>query len=313
MPEEMNKTMKSHLRKSIIACLCLLVFTGFCYLAFEYSTSLLAGSEKRLDDSGLPVVRESLGDYSWSELSEISSEISSATDSNDALSVAVRYHLLSDDKKTIPDETKEIVLTDNTTEYVRIVGFYQDEKTDGSGKAGITFMFEEAVAQQPMNETNTNSGGWERSSLRAWLNNSYVKELPSDLRDCVVPVNKITNNTGVLKDASGVSATSDMLWLFSASEICGQIDWWKAPDDAGYNSVLNAEGSRYLFFLNRDFRNIALRNVLQKQYKNDRTDWWLRSPSPALASSFRYIMTTEEPYEVAYANDSCGVVPGFCL
>ncbi|MFR2030576.1 MAG: hypothetical protein ACLS3M_03660 [Collinsella sp.] len=45
--------------------------------------------------------------------------------------------------------------------------------------------------------------------------------LPDDLRNQIRSVRKLTNNTGGTKDVSSITATDDILWLPSMSELCG--------------------------------------------------------------------------------------------
>ena len=62
--------------------------------------------------------------------------------------------------------------------------------------------------------------------LREWLADKGMATLPDDLRNQIRPVRKLTNNTGATKDVSSITATDDMLWLPSMSELCG----YQAPE-----------------------------------------------------------------------------------
>ena len=77
--------------------------------------------------------------------------------------------------------------------------------------------------------------------MRSWLNSSLKGQLPSDLQAVIVSVDKLTNNTGETTNTSSVTTTSDELWLFSARELCGSIDWWSGSYSSN-NDVMNAEG-----------------------------------------------------------------------
>ena len=84
-----------------------------------------------------------------------------------------------------------------------------------------------------MNASNTNSGGWNGSSMRKTLlgnsgtptsppSNSLLAALPSDLRAVMKAVTKYSDNTGGGSDtASYVTSTTDYLFLLSEFEYLG--------------------------------------------------------------------------------------------
>ena len=84
-----------------------------------------------------------------------------------------------------------------------------------------------------MNASNTNSGGWNGSSMRKTLlgnsgtptsppSNSLLAALPSDLRAVMKAVTKYSDNTGGGSDtASYVTSTTDYLFLLSEFEYHG--------------------------------------------------------------------------------------------
>ena len=71
-----------------------------------------------------------------------------------------KYNLCTPDGKLDGTQVKNVTLFDGTTTQVQIAGFAHDDKTVGSGKAGITFIFKDAVAEHSMNNSRTNAGGW---------------------------------------------------------------------------------------------------------------------------------------------------------
>nr|DAW33595.1 MAG TPA: hypothetical protein [Caudoviricetes sp.] len=46
----------------------------------------------------------------------------------------------------------------------------------------VMLIFDDYVAEKPMNETDTNNGGFEDSNLNAWLHTEFVKALPYSIR-----------------------------------------------------------------------------------------------------------------------------------
>lgn len=84
-----------------------------------------------------------------------------------------------------------------------IAGFNHDDKSDGSGKAGITFVFTDSVGKQFMYSESdlqilrndvasgkTYDIGWKNTSMRKWLGDSFMFELLSDLSKEIVSVDK---------------------------------------------------------------------------------------------------------------------------
>ncbi len=254
-------------------------------------------------------VKSAVEAYTWDELAQISDEIGAAGDEAAAIEVAKKYNLCTPEGKLDGTQVKLVTLTNNMTVPVQIVGFAHDDKTAG-GKAGITFMFGDAIAEAPMNQTDTNAGGWEASQMRAYLNGDGMALLPEDLKKVVAPVDKLTNNVGETQDVSAVTTTSDSLWLLSAAELCGSIDWYSDPS---YNAVLNAEGFEYQLFRDTAVDSSNANDILVKNYQNSPSRWWERSPDPSFSDNFQGVGSGGNPIYHDSASSSYGVVPGFCL
>lgn len=254
-------------------------------------------------------VKSAVEAYTWDELAQISDEIGAAGDEAAAIEVAKKYNLCTPEGKLDGTQVKLVTLTNNMTVPVQIVGFAHDDKTAG-GKAGITFMFGDAIAEAPMNQTDTNAGGWEASQMRAYLNGDGMALLPEDLKKVVAPVDKLTNNVGETQDVSAVTTTSDSLWLLSAAELCGSIDWYSDPS---YNAVLNAEGFEYQLFRDTAVDSSNANDILVKNYQNSPFSWWERSPDPSFSDNFQGVGSVGYPDYYDGASYSYGVVPGFCL
>lgn len=259
-------------------------------------------------------VKSAVEAYTWDELSQISDEIGAAGDEAAAIEVAKKYNLCTPEGKLDGTQVKLVTLTNNMTVPVQIVGFAHDDKTAG-GKAGITFIFGDAITEAPMNPSDTNAGGWEASQLRAYLNSDGMTLLPEDLQKVVAPVDKLTNNVGETQDASSVTTTSDALWLFSYVELTGPIPAAGFVD--GYEwvaTVFNAEGSQYKLFREA---SVVWENgenpILVKSYQGSPSYWWGRSPYPSSSGDFRCVSSDGYPRDGDGASNSYGVVPGFCI
>lgn len=266
--------------------------------------------------------KPSVNDYTWEELSKISAEIGKKGNEDAAVNVAKKYNLVSSDGKLDGTQTKTIQLTDGTTVTVQIAGFSHDEKT-GGGKAGITFIFKDIIAEHAMNSTNTSSGGWEKSAMRSWLSSSGLSMLPPDLTNRIVAVDKKTNNTGETANVSSVTTTSDKIWLFADIELYGEqqvrfdsltgkVDTQAAKT---YNEIRDAEGHQYKLFKDCNVNRSGVNNILSKSYKSSTHSWLERSPNPSFPDTFWEVSHQGRdiggpPFNSSSSN---GVVPGFCL
>ena len=254
-----------------------------------------------------------LDSYSWAELSQMSAEIAAASSEEEAVSIAAGYGLCSASGPSA-SETKSITMVDGTQAEVQIIGFAHDVKPDGS-KAGITFIFKDAISEHPMNPTDTNKGGWAGSEIREYLA-TQMSNLPEDLQQVIVPVVKMTNNTGETTSTSSVTTTEDSLWLLSAVEVRGEgVDKNNGSGVRGNNSgpkmaaIFDLEGTQYPYFkslldqddyVRRDFFNKANRY------------WWSRSPYSESDEAFKLIGSAGDDIQ-ADADAEWGVVPCFCI
>ena len=109
--------------------------------------------------------KKPLNDYTWSDLTEISSRIATAGSDEEGRAIAKEFGLVEEDGR-LSLQTKQIVLNETRALDIRLAGIRHDNKSDGSGKAGLTFMTVGALDIRPMNDQATVEGGWEASALR---------------------------------------------------------------------------------------------------------------------------------------------------
>ena len=252
---------------------------------------------------GGPEVRSALADYSWTELSQISALISAAESDEEGVKIASYYNLCDETGAIDAEATKPLELADGTSVPIAVAGFRHDTRSDGSGLAGISFVARDSVGSQPMNALAQTAGGWEASTLRAWVNEGLLAQLPAELADLLVAVDK-TNNP-VPGSGGGQTVTSDRVWLLAYSEIVGELgegSWL-------YGSYQN-EGAQYKIFSDlgvtwgESFPQVALSSG---EY------WWERSPSPNNSAWFMCVSPAGETsygHRPATAN---AVIIGFCL
>lgn len=259
-------------------------------------------------------VKNSTEAYTWDELSKISDEISKASDESAAIEVAKKYHLTTADGKLDGTQTKSVTLSNGTQTAVQIVGFAHDEKADG-GKAGIAFIFKDCIGEHNMNSSDTNAGGWEASEMRSYLNSEGLSFLPSDLKQVVVSVNKLTNNVGQTQDVSSVTKTADQLWLFSFVELAGNVNQSDFSSEYDYVAdVFNAEGSEYKLFRDMNVNSTGSNSILVKNLNGQPYYlWWARSTNPDYSTGFEGVYSGGDPNGGDIAYFSNGVCPGFCI
>lgn len=257
-----------------------------------------------------PQVKSYLNDYSWEEITQISKLISKKGDQNGAIEIAKKYHLCTADGKLDGTQTKDVTLSDGTRTKVMIMGFNHDDKSDGSGKAGITFIFADDIAKknmfekadldnlfQKIQDDGSASISWENTSLRSWLSDSFSNELPSDLSEQIVSVDKADavmpwvsytidsyygggigaelNDDPDLMTTSTTTTTSDKLWVPSYVELAPISDF--NDDYMSYCAYLLQEGSQYQLFDDAGLTEDTPNSILGTYDSQDGGGWWLRS------------------------------------
>lgn len=231
--------------------------------------------------------RTSVAEYSWDELSQVSALIAAAPSDEEAVAIATEYHLCSDNGKLDGTQTKELELTDGTKVTVAVAGFRHDEKADGSGVAGVTFVTLGSIGKQAYNPSGDVTA-WEDSPLRSWMNQSLMGELPEGLADLIVPVTKATGTP-----SGDLSETSDSMWLLSATELAGLV-------------TNGEEGSQYQLFSDQGVEGQSSVLKLCDDY------WWLRG----LTSDGQWQRTVDKDGSPSSGRNSLyefDVVAGFCL
>ena len=267
-------------------------------------------------------IRSSLDDYTWDQLQEISLKIKAAKNNAEARKIAKRYHLLDDGGHIPYPCTKRVTLTNGLEVGAQLVGIRHDELLDGTGKAGLTFMFDAGIAErdaaaQPL------IAGWADCELREWLDGDGLKLLPNELRAYIKDVKKISNNVGADRSASCLSELPATLWLPAMVELCGNQPPESFTEDFHYLAdIYNGEGKEYQLFRELKVSPYTTNETLVRQWKGKDACWWERTASPDTSESegtlymnrvghdgdvFTYATPAEKP------NKRTCVIPGFCI
>lgn len=251
-------------------------------------------------------IRSSLDDYTWDQLQEISLKIKAAETRSEAREIAKRYHLLDADGHIPYPCTKRVTLTNGLKVGAQLVGIRHDELLDGTGRAGLTFMFDAGIAERDA-AAEPPSAGWADCELRALIK----------------AVKKTSNNVGVARSASCLSELPATLWLPAMVELCGTQPPDSFAKDYHYLAdIYNGEGKEYQLFRELKVSPYSTNETMVRQWKGKDTCWWERTVSPDTSESkgtlymnrvghdgdvFTYATPAEKPNKL-----TC-VIPGFCI
>lgn len=257
-----------------------------------------------------PVIR-TLNDYTWDEISEISS-------SGEAASM----FKVGDRKEIVLNGTMSKLTFNNYHTYAFIIGFDHNASREGSNR--IHFQLAKTALSGGkdiclvsgysddsdfyMNTSSTNAGGWEDSYMRKNIlgtsktsySGRFIGVLPSALRNVLKSVTKYTDNTGGSSTSSGaVTATTDYAFLLSEYEVFGSCTF------ANTNEASRQQQYAYYAAGNSKIK-----------YNHSSTGsaigWWLRSPSRSYSIYFVSVLSTGGANNIN-ARFSYGVAPGFCV
>ena len=268
------------------------------------------------DWSLLPTKSKPLNDYTWDEISEISS-------SGEAASM----FKVGDCKEIVLNGTVGGLTFENYHTYAYIIGINHNAAAEGNNlihfqlamtelEGGQSICFVDSNYNEPgsttgfrMNTSNTNSGGWEDSYMRknilgqrivGIVSNNLITALPNDLIDVLKTVTKYTDNTGNRStSSSAVTATTDYIFLLSEYEVFGECNYTNSN-----------EASRQQQYAYYSAGNSTIK------YRHTSTSstaiWWLRSPFVANSRGF---VDAQTSVSLGYgtANFSYGVAPCFCV
>lgn len=124
-------------------------------------------------------------------------------------------------------DTKYLDLGTEGKQLMKIVAFDTDDRADGTGKAGITWISKYLLdTPQKINgtdktvdgETGRGIGGWEHCDLRSYLKNTIKPSMPSSVQNGIVSATKVQSvYKGGTKVVDGQTTTDDV-WIPSVYE-----------------------------------------------------------------------------------------------
>ena len=177
---------------------------------------------------------------------------------------------------------------------MEIVAIDTDDRADGQGKAGLTWISKTLLnTNLRMNNTSKDYiGGWESSDLRGYLQNTIKPLIPTAVRDAIVSVTKIQCAMIDGKRTVNGQTTQDDVWIPSDYEV-------------GAGTAYENIGAIY----NNRFTSNTDR--IKKRFGQGSAEkWWLRSGG-ATSNPVRCIDTTGST-NGQFANEFMGIALGFC-
>lgn len=259
--------------------------------------------EEEAEDSGEIKIRTSVEQYTWSELSQISQQIAAASSDSEGLKIAEKYNLCTSDGKLDGTQTKKLELEGGTEVTMRIAGFRHDELTDGSRVSGITFISSTSVGTEPVMDSNEEVG-WKDTDLRTWMNTSLLAEMPAEVAEVIVQVDKPANGAAGSGEAQGT--TADALWAPSVTELFGELS-------IGYNlaQTYEPEGTQYQLFSDSDVTYDG--NELLAIDGTTDEYWWTRTADSGDAYHNICVSTDGLSHMSHKLATPHSVIMGFCL
>ena len=124
------------------------------------------------------------------------------------------------------------MLIGDTNYRIDIIGKNHDDLADGTGKAPLTFQMHDCYATTyPMNDSNTNVGGWRDCQMRTETMPTLKLLLPAEVQAGIRPVKKLTSAGD---QSSSIVTTNDDLFLLSEIEIFGSTTYSFAGEGTQY-------------------------------------------------------------------------------
>ena len=254
----------------------------------------------------LKTVSSTLNDNDWATIKEVADR-----------SEGANYWSVGDTKQiTINGKVSDGLTLSNYQTWVYILGFDHNSAVEGTGiafggfKTAQTSGIDVALCDSGynstkssgqwfnMNNSNTNTGGWNSSRMRSTTLPLVKSALPSDLQAVIKTTSIYSDNTGGGSNvASYVTATQDELYILAEFEIFGK---------KGYaNTAEQNYQKQYAYYVAGNSK---------VKYRHDSTatavHWWERSVCATSAAYFCFVYT-DSTATYDYASFSYGLAVAF--
>ena len=204
---------------------------------------------------------------------------------------------------------------------VQLIGICQDTKSDGTGKAGLTFQMRDINTygfEAKMNATASNAGGWDACALRSLLRSTFLGSLDDSVQLAIVPVVKYQQLLRRETDASTKSTlqrtASETIWLPSMYEVFGKpantADFSGFTPSESLTTVADYAPFQYQAYQGNNGSVANARAI--KDLNGGAARWWLRSAYWGAVNYFCDV-SPQGSRDANSANVLYGVIPAFCL
>ena len=181
---------------------------------------------------------------------------------------------------------------------------FQTFKRDDNGHfVNCCFLMKDLLSvTHKMNQTGTNSGGWNNSSMRSWLNTRVWNALPLVWKEMILTVRVKSSAGGGTSSAPVTTIISppatDKLWIPSCKDVNLNVTQEPYASESEAKITLFGTDSARIKKLNNGYGSASV--------------WWLRSPNHTYSYYFWYVYTNGNG-DYYNAGGSYGVAFGFCI
>ena len=203
---------------------------------------------------------------------------------------------------------------------VRIIGLNHDDKSDGSGKAGITFQFVDCLNDKGLytDDASLVVEGWGKSLLRKKMNEGEIfEQVPKQLASRMECVSK-----KYLSRSMVASVSDDRLFVPAYREVASNAD--DIPEQYTFRAawaalaVESRDGEAYPFYRALGLGSSEGNLSASKKANGAAVEWWFRTIDLRTGYSGwqQYVMACSGK-GAPTASSSClvsyGIAPCFCL
>ena len=191
----------------------------------------------------------------------IPNPVSFTTDSWETIQKAVKSG--NTDVYNVGD-IKTIELTNFGTHTLRIANKTACTTETSETACGFVVEFADIIEKHSMNNTDINTGGWENSELRTYLNSTIYDTIPSDVKNVISTTNVVSSYKTT--DFFLVES-SDRLYLLTSKEVFG----------AAKGDIVDSQTRQLDYYKNKGITLTSGQHFAIKKYNGVDSQMWLRS------------------------------------
>ncbi len=181
-------------------------------------------------------------------------------------------------------DTKEVDLGDLGTHTLRISNKSTPDEcaTDGFSQSACGFVLEfaDVISSQAMNSSDSNVGGWPKSTMYTYLNTTIYNALPAELRNGIIDTKTVS---GYGSGDTAVITSTDKIYPLATAEIWNQ----GTSNTIGRDNARNK--TRQLDYYKEKNSNTNNYSSAIKKLNATAAKWWLRSSASSSNSSYYYV------------------------